>query len=408
MIKIANEGNVGSIYLSQGDYQKAVLHFESGIEADPSSSSAHFNLAVVLTSKMNEHSKALKYCMGAIRLDPNSSKANHLMGNILQNLGRSEQAERFFLRADTLAKGNSSREEVETDKNSASLVDLLESNISFRNMKTGDSRDFNIEQISYTVSCLSTRPFIVLVDSFLTEDECRHIISTGRPNLTESYLIGSGSRQCGDDDGGAYRSSSNAWLPQDDILTTIKKRLSQLTGIPMSYLVQKCEDLQVVRYEEGGQFKVHHDSSNFQKRFITALLYLNTPSSAGEGVDDEEARRGDRAVRGGETWFPFGDGSGESIVSTEEAVAISLQDYSSSADSSNGDGEGLARRGISIEPRRGRMALFFNHNLDGTIDPLAVHAGLPVVWKESCTNVEKWVANYWIDLDEEFLIQCLQ
>lgn len=362
---------------------------------------------------MNEHSKALKYCMGAIRLDPNSSKANHLMGNILQNLGRSEQAERFFLRADTLAKES---EEADTDKNPASLVDLLESKIPFRNMKIGDSRVFSFEQVSYSVSCLSTRPFIVLVDNFLTADECRHIILTARPNITESYLIGCGGRQCGDDVGGTYRSSSNAWLPQDDFLTSIKKRLSQLTGIPMSYLVQKCEDLQVVRYEEGGQFKAHHDSSNFQKRFITALLYLNNPSSGGEGVDEE--LRGDSAALGGETWFPFGDGSGEGITSTEEAVAISLQEYASSpslsTDSSSGH-EVVARRGISIEPRRGRMALFFNHNLDGTIDPLAVHAGLPVAGtkctQESCTenaNAEKWIANYWIDLDEEFLIQCLQ
>ena len=378
---------------------------------------------------MNEHSKALKYCIGAIRLDPNSSKANHLMGNILQNLGRAEQAEKFFLRADNIAKEIASREQTEVNNISISLEDVLESKIRFRDMKAGDSRVLDIDQVSYSISCLSTRPFIILLDNFLNENECRHIIAAARPSLTESFLIGGGGREGTEEDAGdayAYRSSFNAWLPQDDILTGIKKRLSQLTGIPMRYLVQKCEDLQVVRYEEGGQFKVHHDSSNFQKRFITALLYLNTPTSipSAEGVE-----------AGGETWFPFGDSSGEGITSTEEAIGVALGEYSSSlslstdcdSDSSNAHKEGAAaavgrrpRRGIRISPRRGRMALFFNHHLDGAIDPLAVHAGLPVrgttAQDSSCSRdnatagmtAEKWVSNYWIDLDEDFLIQCLQ
>ena len=114
---------------------------------------------------MNEHSKALKYCIGAIRLDPNSSKANHLMGNILQNLGRAEQAEKFFLRADNIAKEIASREQAEVNNISISLEDILESKIRFRDMKAGDSRVLDIDQVSYSISCLSTRPFIILVCS---------------------------------------------------------------------------------------------------------------------------------------------------------------------------------------------------------------------------------------------------
>lgn len=55
-----------------------------------------------------------------------------------------------------------------------------------------------------------------------------------------------------------YRSSYNAWLPQDDMLNTLQERLSIILNIPKAYLQHKSEELQVVKYNPGGQFKVSY------------------------------------------------------------------------------------------------------------------------------------------------------
>ena len=420
-LKASLHGNVGAIYLSRGEYENAVSHFQFGIEADPNSSSAHYNLAVILTSKLNEHSKALKYCLGALRLDSKNHKANHLMGNILQNIGRNEEAERFFIKADNLAKENNKNTEGEPTTSTTTLADVLLSKLAIRAMKVGDQRTITINEIEYSVSCISTHPFILMVDDFLSAEECLHIQSSALPNLTKSFLSGGSSSQYNSqsrttvagnggesDDGGdsPYRVSYNAWLPRDKVLLSIKKRLSQLTGIPLQYLLQKCEDLQVVKYETGGQFKVHHDSSNFQKRFVTALLYLNSLDSSA----------------GGETWFPFAARHGTkdadesddlSRFTTEQAVLLALNEFHSKVETAENWREEL--KGVRVRPVRGRMVLFFNHHLDGSVDPLAVHSGLSVANKDSGAEGvelneerEKWVANYWIDLDEQLLYEYLQ
>ena len=40
-------------------------------------------------------------------------------------------------------------------------------------------------------------------------------------------------------------------------------------------LVQRSEDLQVVHYTAQQSFGMHHDSSAFQPRLLTAFYYLN-------------------------------------------------------------------------------------------------------------------------------------
>ena len=88
-----------------------------------------------------------------------------------------------------------------------------------------------------------------------------------------------------------------------------------LKGIPSGYLKEKSEELQVVRYPESGRFKVHHDSSSFHPRLLTALFYLN---DVGEG---KEISAENLHVSGG-TWFPFAREASRSgfKLSTEEVL----------------------------------------------------------------------------------------
>jgi prolyl 4-hydroxylase len=97
---------------------------------------------------------------------------------------------------------------------------------------------------------------------------------------------------------------------------------------------------------------MHHDSSRFLPRFLTAFYYLNEV----EG--------------GGETAFPAADGA----MSPADALAL--------AEPGTADGAGLV-----VRPERGAALLWYNHDADGAIDPFAVHAGCRV------TAGEKWGAN---------------
>ena len=103
------------------------------------------------------------------------------------------------------------------------------------------------------------------------------------------------------------------------------------------------EDLQVVHYSQGATFGMHHDSSAFLPRLLTAFYYLN-------GVDD-----------GGETAFPAADGA----MSPNEALALTEP--------------AAAGGGLLVKPEKGAALMWYNHESDGSIDPFAVHAGCRVL-----------------------------
>ena len=52
-----------------------------------------------------------------------------------------------------------------------------------------------------------------------------------------------------------------------------------------------------------------------------------------------------------------------------------------------------------MRPRRGDAALFYNFDASGRLDPRAVHSALPV------RDGEKWVANFWVTLTPEEIMQ---
>ena len=54
--------------MQKSDYFNARLNFFKAIECSPSNGQSHFNLAVLLTSKLGEHEEALKLVEEAIKL----------------------------------------------------------------------------------------------------------------------------------------------------------------------------------------------------------------------------------------------------------------------------------------------------------------------------------------------------
>ena len=267
----------------------------------------------------------------------------------------------------------------------------------------------------YTLTCISTSPATFRVSGLLESEECISIVDRARPLLEHSYVTGgkgsskiqhgadkSPNNNKGEDGTGegeraaggvdvdslvGYRSSENAWLPPDDLLRDVRLRLEGLLGVSEGVLARHAEELQVIRYEGGGQFKVHHDSSAFMPRALTVLIYLN------------------EVAEGGGTWFPYvgvNSVDREGVTSVEDANSRALgatpADSTDSTDSTDIELKGKETGfGMTQKPKKGDALLFFNHDPLGVLDKFAAHAGLPVLGQGGADgmDVEKWAANFW-------------
>lgn len=376
--------NAGAIYLEMDDTNNAKAYFTEAVKHQSNNVNAHYNLAILLTTKLQDHSGALRHCIIAIKHDNQKDyKKIHLMGIIMQNLGRHEDANKYFIEAEAIAASETASE-APTENNGVTFHSLYHDML--LQLKVGDKiqngvivAGRNLDHNDIYMECISANPLIFKVPNILSDDDCENIIKRATPQLEKSFIMGDkytdisadGSTR---DHGNRYRTSYNAWLKPDATLLTLQQKLSKLTMIPPPYVHNKMEDLQVVKYDVGGQFKVHHDSKLFHKRLCTLLIYLN---DLGENTESG-------------TWFPFADnGKGKKPLNTvEEAIEESMT-----------FGSSVKEYGIVITPNKGDAILFYNHNLNShsyELNPYAVHAGLPV-------TSQKWVANYWLELDDRAL-----
>ena len=180
--------------------------------------------------------------------------------------------------------------------------------------------------------------------NLLTDGECDKIIELSKDKVERSTVIGDSKMNDYHDS----RTSRNTFLSNsaDPLMKSIDDRIQRLIGInPENY-----EDLQVVHYQPGQEYKAHWDACDPEKdprcdedykkggfRFATFILYLN---------DDMES---------GETDFPL--------------------------------------MGKKVKPQKGKGVLFFNFNDDlKSRKEISKHAGLPP------TKGEKWMCNKWIRL----------
>ncbi len=176
-------------------------------------------------------------------------------------------------------------------------------------------------------------------DNLITDEDCDQIINMARPRLTKSGVL----NEAGFDDS---RTSTNTFLPSN---TAITKQIDKLVYDILKIPIENYEELQVVNYKPGQQYKAHYDACDNgpicikdtdrmgSLRYATFLLYLN---------DDLE---------GGETEFPY--------------------------------------KNMKVKPKKGKGVLFFNLNDDNTERRYnSFHGGTPP------TSGEKWMCNKWIRL----------
>jgi len=132
-------------------------------------------------------------------------------------------------------------------------------------------------------------PWVITMENVVSADEAERLIALGGGEGYErSEDVG---RKKAD---GTYdsivstgRTSTNAWCGEecssDEKAQAVLRKLSNITGIPK----ENSEHLQLLRYEEGQFYRVHHDYiSHHQKRqcgprILTLYLYLNDVEAGG-------------------------------------------------------------------------------------------------------------------------------
>jgi prolyl 4-hydroxylase len=198
---------------------------------------------------------------------------------------------------------------------------------------------------AYGINVLSTEPWVVTFDNFLSEEEADALIETNKGNWERS--TDTGSVNAFGETGRVLsvgRTSSNAWCRSGCLnnphVQNVMKKIEDVTMVPRV----NFESFQVLQYEIGQKYNVHHDMSPRQTllscgpRILTFFLYLS---------DVEE---------GGETGFP--------------------------------------RLGIDVKPKKGK-ALLWPSTMDSNLeqmDPRTHHEAKPVVVGK------KFAANTWIHL----------
>ena len=173
--------------------------------------------------------------------------------------------------------------------------------------------------------------------NFLTEEQCKSIISLGERNLEKAGVLGEQYPN--------FRVGETHFYNKDfelKALSKIREFVSAKTGIP----VENQEPMSLIKYKVGGKFNPHFDS--FQpsadyyesvmkqggQRIKTCLIYLN------EEFD------------GGETEFP--------------------------------------KMKCKLKPKTGLMVMWDNTDKNGVIIPESEHAGLPVL------SGVKYLVSIWI------------
>lgn len=176
---------------------------------------------------------------------------------------------------------------------------------------------------------------ITIVDKVITPEECLELINIASQKLVTTTTLGTHI------DG--YRTAEGCWL---DSSSPIANKISKLTSDLTGYPIENQEMVHIVKYEVGGEYKVHHDffapntdyyeshTKAAGQRVFSCLFYLN---------DDYE---------GGETEFPL--------------------------------------KKLKITPNVGRLLMWSNLTPDDELDYDTLHAGLPVI------SGTKYIAIVWV------------
>lgn len=203
----------------------------------------------------------------------------------------------------------------------------------------GNRNSIQLSRITTKVVFEQIAPRIVLLENFLSSEECDAMCSIALPRMRDAKIFSPDSSSMISVK--EIRDANSAFLPADfnPLVSEIDNRIAELTGWP----ARRGEALQVQRYAKDGKYSPHYDfftgsmmsemrDPKFQgQRLGTLIVYLRSPDL------------------GGATY--------------------------------------LTNLGLKISPRKG-MALFFNYP-EASKKSGTLHGGDPVL------EGEKWILTKW-------------
>lgn len=210
--------------------------------------------------------------------------------------------------------------------------------------------DSNVEKVS-------SRPPIFVLRNFLTKDECQNIMDSVSEMEPGQTVSSHGNEQ--------RKNSHVAWLDNvgdgSAVISNAAKRAHDIfLGHQQVFHVSRgVEPLQVVRYDDGGEYVLHQDGN---RRLLTVLYYLNGA---------------------GETWFPLADSAVQGDDELNRLTALKKCEKLTPGR----DGVLVSCEGNGTPIQQGDAVAFYSYFTDATCDWNALHAGLPV-------SSTKWIGNH--------------
>jgi prolyl 4-hydroxylase len=126
-------------------------------------------------------------------------------------------------------------------------------------------------------------PRIVVLDNFLSPEECDGLCDEARPVFAPATVVDEHEHAV---HAAHFRSNDSAQLPAANsaLVRRVEARIEQLTGWPSAF----CETLQLQRYAQGQDYRPHYDffdqdlvEAQGGQRLATLILYLRAPDAGG-------------------------------------------------------------------------------------------------------------------------------
>lgn len=143
-----------------------------------------------------------------------------------------------------------------------------------------DGKNINLGDRFVRVNLYVDHPKIIIIENMLSNIECDELMVLANNRFSKSKIINEEKMIVSN-----YRTSqtSSFKLNENDLITRIDKRLSKFLCWP----INRCENLQVQKYNIGEQYLPHYDyfeeNSNITgNRVATVIVYLNEPIKGGE------------------------------------------------------------------------------------------------------------------------------
>lgn len=237
----------------------------------------------------------------------------------------------------------------------------------FRRKVGGEHHDFTLTRIAQD-------PHIFFLENFLSEEECNMIQNhVNRVTMGVAQTVTQGDKE-------SRKNCKVAWIKEVSDAPLVKAITQSVASMFLSPIILKdsksgVEDMQVLEYQTGGEFILHHDG---HPRVLTVIYYLNGT---------------------GGTWFPLActntvevDEGACSRRPLNKAQAMKLcEDLKVGQDGLLVGDIPNASPGYSFSVTAGDAVAFYNYcdNGSGRVNWNAIHAGLPV------KSGVKWIANQW-------------